>query len=242
LSGVQCHHVIGGDFNSVFDPVLDRKSCSQISRADDTSRDLYDLISALEIEDIWRRRNPNKKEYTFTRNESKSRIDFFLTSKEIDNEICNTNISNFLYSDHNLISIKVSISDVERGRGLWKLNVSILQETSYIELIENYWRSWRLRKCEFTSKREWWDMSKHAIKMLSIDFCSNFNRKKSEIIKLEDKLNSLKQSSEDKETSDEITFLTNEISNYYEKQANAAKIRSKAKHIEENEKPTAYFF
>jgi exonuclease III len=70
LSGVQCHHVIGGDFNSVFDPVLDRKSCSQISRADDTSRDLYDLISALEIEDIWRRRNPNKKEYTFTRNES----------------------------------------------------------------------------------------------------------------------------------------------------------------------------
>ena len=75
-------HVIGGDFNCVSKFDLDR---NLIERSAHTTRDegeieLADLQNVLNLEDVWRRRHPNTKMYTFSRGNSKSRIDYFLCS------------------------------------------------------------------------------------------------------------------------------------------------------------------
>jgi exonuclease III len=57
------------------------------------------------VEDIWRKRFPDIKQYTFMRNESKSRIDYFFTSKIIDSEVSSPKIQHFIHSDHDLVSL-----------------------------------------------------------------------------------------------------------------------------------------
>ena len=123
--------IIAGDYNCVQNPLIDRKKSSNKNTADDGARELNDLISYLDLEDIWRRRNLSVN-YTFCRNDSKSRIDYFLISKSIDNEIEKSNIIHFPYSDHDLITIVINSEQVERGPGIWKLNCSILQNETYI--------------------------------------------------------------------------------------------------------------
>jgi exonuclease III len=127
LSTLNTAQVIAGDFNCVFNNQMDRKSRNGLSRPDETLRELNNLNFILSTEDIWRRRFPNKKEYTFTRNDAKSRIDFFLTSKQMDPEIHKAKIINFVFSDHNAISLSIRLSEITRGQGLWKLNTSIFE-------------------------------------------------------------------------------------------------------------------
>uniref|UniRef100_A0A671RIW1 exodeoxyribonuclease III n=1 Tax=Sinocyclocheilus anshuiensis TaxID=1608454 RepID=A0A671RIW1_9TELE len=57
------HLVIGGDFNAVHDPILDR---SQISNSDQTSSKLFnDFIKQVNVCDVWQLRNEAVKDYTF---------------------------------------------------------------------------------------------------------------------------------------------------------------------------------
>jgi exonuclease III len=242
LSTLNTAQVIAGDFNCVFNNQMDRKSRNGLSRPDETLRELNNLNFILSTEDIWRRRFPNKKEYTFTRNDAKSRIDFFLTSKQMDPEIHKAKIINFVFSDHNAISLSIRLSEITRGQGLWKLNTSILSKSDYIDLIENAWQSWRKEKGNFKTKREWWDMTKHKFKLLTIEYCRVVNRRQTDIRILENRLNELHLNSDTIESAQKISYLTQEIKQYHENKANAARIRSKVKHYEENEKSTKYFF
>ncbi len=69
------HLVIGGDFNAVHNPILDR---SQISHSDKTSSKLFKgFIKQVDVCDIWRLRNEAVKDYTFfsARHKSYSRIE-----------------------------------------------------------------------------------------------------------------------------------------------------------------------
>jgi exonuclease III len=97
-------HKIGGDFNCCLNSKLDRKYCgnTRYDKADDGLNDLLHIILELDVEDIWRKRFPDIKQYTFLRNESKSRIDYFLTSKIIDSEVSSPKIQHFIHSDHDL--------------------------------------------------------------------------------------------------------------------------------------------
>ena len=48
------------------------------------------------------------------------------------------------FSDHCAVILCVSVPDVvPPGPGLWKLNISVLEEEEYVNLISNFWTSWR---------------------------------------------------------------------------------------------------
>ena len=51
--------IIGGDYNCVLDSELDRKNYT--SNYDIGQRDIKYLMDIFDLEDIWRRRNPDKK-------------------------------------------------------------------------------------------------------------------------------------------------------------------------------------
>ena len=40
-------------------------------------------------------------------------------------------------SDHSLIEIKINVCELKRGRGIWKLNFSLLKNKDYLILINN---------------------------------------------------------------------------------------------------------
>jgi exonuclease III len=77
-------------------------------------------ITRYDLYDAWRKINPNKKQYSFQRGNSKSRIDFIcidfiLCSNDLCSKVFDTNIKHFPFSDHDL----VKLDDIESGPGIW---------------------------------------------------------------------------------------------------------------------------
>lgn len=66
----------------------------------------------------------------------------------------------------------VTVLDVvPLGPGLWKLNISIVEEVEYVHQIEDFWSRWRDQKDRFPSLAKWWEAGKSRIKGLSIYYC-----------------------------------------------------------------------
>ena len=104
---------------------------------------LVDFVSHehLDLVDIWRLQNLNTKRYTKrekTRNGLvQSRIDYFLVSCHLEYMITYSDILPNIKSDHSLLKIALLQQDEERrGRGIWKLNISLLQNSQYVNLIK----------------------------------------------------------------------------------------------------------
>ena len=57
------------------------------------------------------------------------------------------------------------------GPGTWKLNISVLQNDDYFDLISSFWRSWQLRKSSFVSVVDWWELGKSKDKGLTLVYC-----------------------------------------------------------------------
>ncbi|WAQ99030.1 LOW QUALITY PROTEIN: YTX2-like protein, partial [Mya arenaria] len=231
-------HIIGGDFNCTQNVTLDRKTVSIDIKEDESLLSMNQIIFDNELEDIWRRRHPKTKMYTFNRNKSYSRIDYILTSKSIGNEVDST-IKHFPLSDHDAISIKLVMETETRGPGLWKMNTSILENPEYVKRFELFWKEWTKQKCNFSTLTSWWEIAKIRIKEISIDFCKELNKSKTSIKQLKN-YGTQKQLTDD--ICSEIQLLSEKIKDHYKNQAKAAQIRSRAKFITENEKSTAYFF
>ncbi len=73
----QC--IIGGDFNCVLDPTQDRSTGTDTSHQQ-TRKTIKKYMCELNLIDIWRHLNPNRKEYSCFSNTCKtySRIEYFL--------------------------------------------------------------------------------------------------------------------------------------------------------------------
>jgi len=124
----------GCDYNCALNTLLDRKRASMTTgHVDEGSRE-HDLMSLKDLEDVWRRRHPNNKEYTFERGESKSRIDFYLVSNETHPKKDQTSIIPFLHTDHNAITFILNTDNVEKRLEL--LLKSNNQNTAEIDQIK----------------------------------------------------------------------------------------------------------
>jgi hypothetical protein len=78
----------------------------------------------------------------------------------------------------------------------------------------------KLRKNKYSDIREWWDLAKNKIKLLTMEISRNLNCKqnKNEIDRLERKLDKLKLiANETDEISAQIKQLGSLIKNYYNK-------------------------
>lgn len=106
MSSLHRDVVTGGGFDCALDLELDRSSGSDISHP--RSRKIkYQFIFQLNLKDIWRDRNPTKKQYSCnsTSHNTCSRIDYYLVSKVKD-----CLYKSILISDHAFILLKNSAS------------------------------------------------------------------------------------------------------------------------------------
>ena len=131
------------------------------------------------------------------------------------------------------------------GSGLWKLNVSVLEEPDYFRLISDFWPGWRHRMPAFASLSDWWEMGKSRIKGLTIDYCCRRSQSKSQERDLLAQLASHLKSCLDlgvlscleayKSVLERLTALDREA-------AKGAQVRSRIRWIEEGESSSAFFF
>ena len=113
-----CNNYIIGDWNMYSNKYLD--ACRTSSMRNDSSRiDYDDLLSNLNLIDIYRHVYPDKKEFTWRRRVGnvlqQSRLDRFLISSNMLNYCKDTYVFDTSLSDHSIIYLRCDFSGVEIG-------------------------------------------------------------------------------------------------------------------------------
>ena len=71
----------------------------------------------------WRKRNPVKQ----------ARLDFFLLSESLMTSVKDINFLTIYRSDHSSVVLSLQINEFKKGKGLWKFNISLLNDKTIIE-------------------------------------------------------------------------------------------------------------
>jgi len=128
--------ILAGDFNQVMDGVLDKSKYQGPSIPRDRAA-LHLLTEDIGLTDIWRLVNPTEREYTFFSHchKSHSRIDFFLLSNSITDQVVDCKIGAIVLSDHATVELGIALNTETGRKGRWRLNTALLQDEEFSSLL-----------------------------------------------------------------------------------------------------------
>ena len=237
--------ILGGDFNTIQSPI-DRLGSAPQSQIG--TKSLKNLKDILQLIDIWRTKNPNKKDYTWrTKNAKiKSRLDYFLISKSLETKI-KASIQMAVKTDHKAVTITIKLDDNMRGPNFWKLNQTLLNDAVYTENITNLINDKWKQYSHINDLRVRWDLLKFEIQTFSMKYAKNKakERKQEEMRSWEtvnriDKL--IIDGSASQNDLNEYETAKQSLETIETYRANGEYIRSRVEFIEQNEKSTTYFY
>ena len=225
-----------GDFNCTFSPI-DRQN----NKNDPTSQILKTLINTLNMDDIYRLKNPTTRSYTyFNKNyTSQSRIDYIFTPKY---HVGNISKVDFKYvprvPDHKAVIIYVKLNE-DRGPGFWKLNIKWLDDDTYCKSIKELLNDTN-NEYKTLNPNLLWDMCKIRIKEFSIKYAIAISRQnKNELKKIESDIKYYETKNNNDEHKNILLKLHNDLKIEVEKRNNeeieGARIRSRLQWITESE-------
>ena len=240
--------IVCGDFNTVVDTTIDRIGCNPHSPwAYNWPHTLAALTTNLDLVDIWRQRHPHERAYTWTRvgGQVGSRLDMYWISSSLVPSVKDISILPYFRSDHAYVYLSFSLPDApERGRSCWKLNNTLLQNTTYINVIKTFWSDWRTEQVHYPSLSVWWDVGKQLIKEITIDFASDLAASQRHTYNiLSNQLTALHaRNNADEDLSAEIKSVEDDLYNYHLHKVAGARIRAREQWAEEGETSSKYFF
>lgn len=162
--------IIGGDFNCVMDPVLDKNTpnpCHPASAA--TRSKIQAFKEEWTLTDIWRARNQGKRGFTFRRGNYSSRLDMLLISAHLSNVASNIKVKNIAHSDHAMILCSLRRLQDRKGPGLWKFDSSLLDNKIFVSDMQQFLSGWSAPE-ELLNPNSIWEWMKHEIQRKIRDF------------------------------------------------------------------------
>ena len=104
--------VLGGDFNVIVDENLDHSGATKLMRSNFVNY-LDVFVRKHQLVDIWRKRNPKLKQYTFRQRTPlvQSRLDYWFISKKLENSVDNCNIITSITPAHSGITLQLRCSE-----------------------------------------------------------------------------------------------------------------------------------
>lgn len=143
VSTLQGLYIIGGDFNCTLNPSIDRSTDSDIYKAQNRHL-INQYILDMNLVEVWRELNPDKIEFSCHSGiqKSRSRIDYFLVSRELLSRIKQCQYDSIVISDHAAISLNVYMDNFTHKQFRWRFQARWLQNSNFVkfigEKIDNY--------------------------------------------------------------------------------------------------------
>ena len=239
---------IGGDWNTILEPALDKKGGRQIG-SDTVTAEMKSILFSFDLIDIWRIRNPTTKRFTYRQRHPliQSRLDYFMVSKFASDMVNKASILSSFCSDHSCISLDLShLATDNKGNGFWKFNNSLIEDSDYVNSMKRLIGRWDVTYNYILDKRVKWDIIKYEIRKYT---CSYSSSKKKELnreeIDLQRRLNELEillSNTESEHLYNEYDTCKTRLNRIYENKAKGVIVRSRARWLEQGEKSTKYFF
>jgi exonuclease III len=244
--------ILGGDFNTIADPSIDYFP----SKEGRSSKD-WDILSnsmllwnLCDLHTEYSEREAQITHWQKTQNGVVgSRIDYIFVSSHISQLFTTTAVQPCPFSDHLGVTTKMKLSlIIPRGKGIWKLNSSILKSQVISKSIKEILTS-SLKEIDQgkSDPSIIWEEAKSLIQAVSIFYSQKFARKKRiEEKYLEDKLleNSILYQ-EGKITSQEweqvSILIKKDLQELTQRSTEEYQVRSKLRWLEKGEKPSRYF-
>ena len=100
---------------------------------------VLNIINDYNLIDAFRTFHPDVKRYSWRKKNpiKQARLDYFLISDKMTDIVDNCMIRPSYRSDHSIVELDIIMNNFEIGKGIWKLNVSLLKNIDYINLINN---------------------------------------------------------------------------------------------------------
>ena len=143
--------IVGGDWNCIISKNDSTTNNCNISKA------LTTLVRELRLKDAWFVKN-RKVEFTYIRKNYKSRIDRIYVN-ELAKSISSIQTIHTNLSDHSCVSATLNIQGIPKyGKGYWKLNTSLLEDSLIKAKFKNLWDSLKLEISKYQNVNIWWDV------------------------------------------------------------------------------------
>ena len=171
------HVIMGGDFNTVLDYTVDKSDMTK-HRNSKAAEYINSCIETSELLDIWRELYPERHGFTWHKknpNNLHERLDWFLISTELQQIVESMDIRPGLKSDHQMVTLVITLENFVRGPGFWKFNTSLLKDRDFIEKMNNLIEIELAQ--EYESKLQHWEIFKFAIQTSARQY--SINKKKS---------------------------------------------------------------
>ena len=236
--------IIGGDFNVTLSNIDKKGGSNKIKQK--VVEKINTLCTLYDLQDIWRIKNPDKMCYTWRRKSPliQCRLDYFLTSVHLQENVISSNIIPGVKSDHSAINldIKTNLEGLKRGPGYWKFNTSLLNDPNYTNMLKQNIVKWKQEYKNIDDGKLKWELFKYNIRKTSI----TFSKTKMAELRTKEKDTSEKiQCLEQNLTEENFEIYQNlkkEQEKYKMDKAQGNIIRSKLRWFEYGEKSTNYFF
>jgi exonuclease III len=234
--------ILGGDFNFVENIDLD-KSGGNPEYGDIGKSELVSLKQIHRLVDPFRKKFPKEKEYTWQNNNVSCRLDRFYISNHLLNHVEYISHLESIKSDHGIVNLKLSnLYNVScKGPGYWHCNTKVLDD-KYLQ--QDMATLWETLNRTSSINTEWWENCKLESKRLIVTHSIRLAKEKRLALKdLENQLRKLNKMENCNHGmySDEILAIKREITLLLDEQFEGSKVRSKAKLLDNQEKPSRYF-
>uniref|UniRef100_A0A3B3DKH2 Reverse transcriptase domain-containing protein n=1 Tax=Oryzias melastigma TaxID=30732 RepID=A0A3B3DKH2_ORYME len=239
--------ILGGDWNCTLEPSRDRTGIEPNIRS---SKLLKSITRHYSLVDVWRTKHPTQKEYTWVKTGDGflrgARLDRFYVSNSVRPCLAESDIIPAVFSDHHLIQFRLLFTKTHNNSSFWHFNNKLLQDRVFCESFRFFWAQWGLKRQNFESLIQWWDVGKTQIRVFCQQYSSHSTKRLKDTVQaLQDCIRSIELSLEADSNNHAAGLLREkrrELSHMLKQRAEGALVRSRYQDIKDMDAPTAFFF
>ena len=239
--------ILGGDFNCPLNPNLDKRGGIMIPRKS-VVNSIECVQNELDLVDIWIVKNPETRSYTWSQKSPAilCRLDFWLISNNLCDFVNSTDIIPAIRTDHAAISLILGEIGEAKGPGMWKMNVSLLDDEEYLNYLSVNISKWKLEgEKELSDKRAVWDWIKYNIRKHAIKYSKEKTKQRNDVEKIiqEEYKEATRRFESDPNdlNKSRLNEVKEKLELFYEEKTNGIIVRARARWHEHGERSTKYF-
>ena len=242
--------IVMGDFNIALSANLDIISGTPHPKNICDSFNVF--IQSLSLLDTWRTIHKDEKNFTWSKSANlvasppcARRLDYVFAGESLALFLKDSQIKSLGFSDHRMVVTCFESNSFKQGKGIYKLNTSLLHDREYINIIHRVILN-TVEEYSSLDPHSVWEMIKVNIREVSKKYSQSKSREKKD--RSEELQKQLKELEEhvalhpmDVDKWNQISTLKSELEIIEIEKAKGAQLRSRIRYIEEGEKNTKFF-